>query len=539
MLVSPNKRRITLFDRKGGSENDVAIDQVLAIPESERDQMKGTWTLVVSDFAGKDVGTVRSWSLRLLGKPNGRRGKLAKSRAPIAIPDAPASGGGAGMHRVAIAAPTISTLTARLGRVALVKDHQFTRLEIDIARELRPLPKKAQVVFVLDLSRSIDEAEVQAQLELARGYLSHIPDAEFAMVGYARHARLLLGFSKASAGPRLLDRLSKGGVPELRNGSSLDRGLRKAEDLLAKRRGPKRIVVLTDALLRPSWKNQDALRHLSGGRDQPIVHVVVPTSNGSGLAERKDSHPLYPIAKRTGGILQTIDGLREEERKSIPELVLGLVRPTRIDHVTHNGPKSLSLPDLLDEGSAVREMLEVKRAPATLVVRGQIWSNPYRKVMRTQRWFDKVTAALIFPADLHNNLSKDEQYRIAMYGRAVSPVTSYLAIEPGVRPSTAGIVRRNGTGFGYGVGSGRGGFRGRKQTVVDWRKFYRSAIDACRKRHNDRKPLTLIIDTTKLETVDVEVKGVGGAMKSCAVEVGWNVELPLFNRERDRHTLRL
>jgi len=37
---------------------------------------------------------------------------------------------------------------------------------------------------------------------------------------------------------------------------------------------------------------------------------------------------------------------------------------------------------------------------------------------------------------------------LAQRGAAVSPVTSYLAIEPGVRPSRDGIA--------YGMGSGRG-----------------------------------------------------------------------------------
>lgn len=37
---------------------------------------------------------------------------------------------------------------------------------------------------------------------------------------------------------------------------------------------------------------------------------------------------------------------------------------------------------------------------------------------------------------------------LAFLGRAVSPVTSYLAIEPGVRPSTAGVPGR-----GEGVGT--------------------------------------------------------------------------------------
>ena len=38
-----------------------------------------------------------------------------------------------------------------------------------------------------------------------------------------------------------------------------------------------------------------------------------------------------------------------------------------------------------------------------------------------------------------NGLSESEMMVLAKHGRAVSPVTSYLAVEPGVRPSTEGI----------------------------------------------------------------------------------------------------
>jgi len=50
---------------------------------------------------------------------------------------------------------------------------------------------------------------------------------------------------------------------------------------------------------------------------------------------------------------------------------------------------------------------------------------------------------------------------LALYGGAVSPVTSYLAIEPGVHPSTEGLDEMEGVGFGglglIGHGAGGGG----------------------------------------------------------------------------------
>src|SRR6187397_1969489 len=51
-----------------------------------------------------------------------------------------------------------------------------------------------------------------------------------------------------------------------------------------------------------------------------------------------------------------------------------------------------------------------------------------------------------------------EMMTLAMYGGAVSPVTSYLAIEPGVRPSTEGLTEgEGGGGRGFGIGLGRAG----------------------------------------------------------------------------------
>jgi hypothetical protein len=74
--------------------------------------------------------------------------------------------------------------------------------------------------------------------------------------------------------------------------------------------------------------------------------------------------------------------------------------------------------------------------------------------------FSRVAAAFVFGEDRHGELSREEMLALAFFGRAVSPVTSYLAIEPGVRPSRIGIVGRgegSGTGAGFGAGSGRMG----------------------------------------------------------------------------------
>jgi len=60
---------------------------------------------------------------------------------------------------------------------------------------------------------------------------------------------------------------------------------------------------------------------------------------------------------------------------------------------------------------------------------------------------EQLWSALVFGSPAMYELNEQEQMTLAMKGRAVSPVTSYLAIEPGVRPSTEGLDRSAGSHF--------------------------------------------------------------------------------------------
>src|SRR6185436_8927977 len=137
-------------------------------------------------------------------------------------------------------------------------------------------------------------------------------------------------------------------------------------------------------------------------------------------------------------------------------VVLELVRPTRIDGVALTGSSALGVRDVLHEGEGLRlfEPLTAAEAPSTLSLTGKLWSDPVRLDLTATPAASAATAALVFGADQHDQLSEDEQKLVALAGRAVSPVTSYLAIEPGVRPSKIGFDE------GGGVGSMRGGMIG-------------------------------------------------------------------------------
>src|SRR5262249_39068909 len=152
--------------------------------------------------------------------------------------------------------------------------------------------------------------------------------------------------------------------------------------------------------------------------------------------------------------LVRLTGLPAKTTKDLAPTVLELVRPTRIDDFTVTGVKVED--STLHEGDGVRAMQLATTAPSRVVLTGKLWSDPIRKEVVAGDAFSRQTAAFVFGADEYGQLSHDEQLRVAMMGRAVSPVTSYVAFEPGTRPSTEGFddrTRYGGIGMaGYGAG---------------------------------------------------------------------------------------
>jgi len=399
----------------------------------------------VSDHARLDVGQLVAWSVR--GMVGARRFHHRARGLPRVLADAPTTESDATGATIRITPPRIRTLAARLGRVVASPTTQFLRLELDTAPRLRALPHRLSVVFVVDASHSMKPAGIRRQLALVRAYLAHVPRARFEVVLTRRRAQRLVGaFARAKTFRAQIGTARKRGMLAPGNGSALDKGISLAAKILHGRRGTLRMVVFTDNLLRLDWTNRSALRGLARAPKGTIAHVVVPAiepfDNGPMSEQLDDNHRLSPLAAKHGGVLLRIKGPRKTSHNKLVSVVLGLVRPIRIDHVRVLGlPKNhgLTLPKALHEGVGLREMMELEKAPRRLTVVGRIWATPFRKVIRADRRFTKATAAFVFSHDLHRDLTNAEMMRVARLGRVVSPVTSYLAIEPGVRPSRAGI----------------------------------------------------------------------------------------------------
>ncbi len=166
-------------------------------------------------------------------------------------------------------------------------------------------------------------------------------------------------------------------------------------------------------------------------------------------------------------------------------------------------------------------------APTRVVVTGKLWSDPVRRELIATEPFSRASAAFVFGEDKHQDLSPAEQMRIAMFARAVSPVTSYVAAEPGTRPSTDGLTDGNLYGglLGNEAGEINGGFgfggnwpKPNLATLIDTRPCLRAhpQVGAWR--------VVLGVETTHEEVVDVTTKDTS-PLAACLVEAAWGLRL--------------
>ena len=151
-----------------------------------------------------------------------------------------------------------------------------------------------------------------------------------------------------------------------------------------------------------------------------------------------------------------------------------------------------------------------------------------------------------------STLADSEMMTLAMAGRAVTPVTSYLAVEPGVRPSTEGFepsgIGLRGVGQGGSIGHGTGAGFGRVASqVFDFQAYlHNSLADAWKACGGGARRLEIKVETTGREVVDVPtsvVTGGGGSagVAACMAEAAWALDLPTeFTQNRgDVWTVRL
>ena len=427
-------------------------------------------------------------------------------------------------------------LSGELGAFAYGGVGSVNHLEVRAAPKLSQVPKKAQVVVVIDTSRSVADDHAQLAASATSAYLSHFDGAEVEVLTFDRKVQRRHGqFVTVAQAVADLQALKV----KQRNGSNVDRALVEADQLLKQRPAglERRVLLFTDAETRSALTK--ARLGATLGDSRALLHTVIDIGMSTGPSlQRDDNHDWASWVQRTGGLVWGGAVDTNASNQANAAVYEELARPLRLDHVALSsalGEQSkLAWPRTLDEGQGFRYTSADSTKLSYVRVEAQLWAKKVRFSLAPQADTTKRWAALIFGSDSLHDLSEREMMPIAMFGGAVSPVTSYLAIEPGVRPSTAGIDwGASGGGQGFGSGTGRlrmGATRAGGTPPPDpqaWlEKHLGKAWKAC-----GGKPKTAQVkfETTQHEIVDllkVRAPSDDPVLRRCLDRAVWDLELP-------------
>lgn len=451
-------------------------------------------------------------------------------------------------HTLALVPAQRDPVELELASIDTGNDRALVHWRVTVAPELSQLPNRARVVVALDLSRSLDTAAIEAQRHAALAYLEHFraPElaAEVAVFGFDHAIRPLTdGFVSADLASGEL----RGAALERGNGSAVDLALAEAGRLLASSstKAPRRVLVLTDFATASSRSLAD---HQALAEDsKAIVHFAELAVDEPGLV-RDDRHGWASIAAATEGVVWQASTWIDDDpgaRQLAVEVFEEWARPIRIDDPRIDldvSGESYALWTSIDEGQGVEEQNLIATTAERLTFTGRLWNRPLEHQAKRSQSLSKRWAALVFGHWLADGLERTEMLKLAFLGGAVSPVTSYLAIEPGVRPSAEGIERLptqgligkgggGGTGSGYGIGSGAG-FGGR----LDRQAWLDDQLGAAWQRCGGAGQRgTITLETTYEEIVDFTLTGPTDlALTTCMSSQIWALLLPADDFVDDR-----
>ena len=435
---------------------------------------------------------------------------------------------------VGLAPPPVGPVGGALASVPIAAGRELVQFHVDAPARLSELPRGARVVVILDNSRSIPASDGVAGVAAARAYLGHLRGAQVEVLTFDRevHGRHggLVPVKRAIAD---LDRLTLG----RRNGSRLDDALARADALLAAAPSsfPRRILAITDLRTRSALTPERLGAVVKSGA---LVHIGV-ADEGVPSLYRDDEHPWASAVRATGGLVWNAAGTTApEEAAEMKRTFEEWARPVRIEKLAVKAAgipeDELDFGDELLEGAGVEHRRVQAAAVSEVVLTGELWARPVREVLRPDAAHGRLWSALAFGSELLHELTEPEMMTLAVRGGAVSPVTSYLAIEPGVRPSTEGLdwsgTGAGGGGRGEGIGLGSIGTigHGGGSPRID---FLRDELGAAFRRcPAGAKAATVTLETTVDEVVDVpRVKLAGGsdaAVERCLEDATWALALP-------------
>jgi hypothetical protein len=273
----------------------------------------------------------------------------------------------------------------RVGSVAsrgAFGDIHVAKLELGVASRLGDVPADLATAIVIDASRSLTAGERATQRELVAAYLRATPDSRVQVIAYDRTARgLLPGWTPARRAAAQIDRelLALPGA----NGSNVDAGLVEAARWLARTKGTRRIVVVTDERLSSRFGDEPS-RPLAKLVPRGVLLHAVTASESDSEPSRNDYGVLAQLALGTTGF--AIDTGRPAA--GIDATLLA--RPLTLDHLAIEAHdwKHLNVFDDRDCGEGLAQGAgctwwgQGDATSTDITVRGSVWGRQIVRVLR-------------------------------------------------------------------------------------------------------------------------------------------------------------
>jgi hypothetical protein len=424
-------------------------------------------------------------------------------------------------------------LSARFASVGLASARSYDWVQLRAAPKISTVPENAWLVIVADTSVSMGDGAMTDYSAGVSAWLSHFQGAHVALVAFDRVAR---DVSKGWVTPRAAIESMQQWPKKSRNGSHVDLALERARQLLAMAPAgaAKRVVVLTDARTRRALTQARVDKALLDTK--AVVHVA-NLSSGNATLEEDSDHAWRAGTQATGGLTwHASAGSNDTENRSVFE---EWARPR---HYTLTSVKAGELPfgDLekpyqLDEGRSWHAAILRPGRAGRLSVTARLWGRQIHLDVTSQPEEAKRLSALATAQQADElDFTEEELRELAWKGGAVSPFTSYLAVEPGVRPSTAGIDRRGGdVGSGQGFGSGHGRLGGSHKVTPTPFDHHAWLVEAVKQVRRDCQAegiaLTAVVETHRDELIDLPQLDLAPAdttKRGCLLDGLWGLSLP-------------
>lgn len=403
--------------------------------------------------------------------------------------------------------------------------HDIARVEIDLARELADVPADLHTAIIIDGSRSLTGDEIEAQRAVVASYLAQVPpQTRVQVIVYARDAKPLLpSWMPAVTAAAQVDRAIRSLAP--RNGSNIDLAVDEAATWLARTRGTRRLIVISDERFPTRIDNL-----IAGFADRlppkTLAHVVSLWIGGTGVT-REDDLALSPLAVATQGI--STSASLDDDGKLDARI---LVRPIGIDKlkIAGEGWEALSstLEDSLANGTSGTWWASGSPVSGPITISGFVWGQRITRIVRPDPSRGRSMARELSAAS--SFIGEDLHELVERAAVAVNSSWSLFATWGG----TGGYADIGGSGtvgggfccdmggshdIGHGTGTG-------SAIHLDFKKQLAPAVAQCGAQGLS---LSIIIETTREEIVDVYVTGPGDAMRTCIEEAVWAIPLQIPN----------